>query len=153
MTQIRLSDIITHHFGAVHLDCKRHGHTYYWLKGGRGSTKSSFISIELILLLIKHPDCHAVVMRKVGNTIRNSVFAQIEWAIDTLHVRDKFHIVRSPAEITYKKTGQKILFLGVDDKAKLKSLKLPFGYTGIVWFNLTNSDHIKPFKFGETLTA
>lgn len=40
----------------------------------------------------------------------------------------------SPPEITYKPTGQKILFFGLDDPAKVKSIKLPFGYVGIVWF-------------------
>ncbi|MEA4933081.1 MAG: phage terminase large subunit [Lawsonibacter sp.] len=47
-------------------------------KGGRGSTKSSFISLEVILLLLKHPDCPAVIMRKVGNTLRSSVYAQLQ---------------------------------------------------------------------------
>lgn len=53
-------------------------------KGGRGSTKSSYISIELILQLLKHPQCHAAVFRKVGNTLRTSVYAQIVWAINEL---------------------------------------------------------------------
>ena len=125
---------MTRHFLGVHRDCKEHKHTHYWLGGGRGSTKSSFVSLELLILLLKHPGCHVVVMRKVGNTLRNSVFPQIEWAIDTLQLTGKFKIITSPPEITYKKTGQKILFLGVDDKSKIKSLKLPFGYVGIVWF-------------------
>lgn len=134
MSQVKLSQVIAPHFSNVHLDCKKHGHTHYWLKGGRGSTKSSFISLELLLLLIKNPSCHAVVMRKVGNTIRNSVFAQMEWAIDALMLTGKFKVRTSPPEIIYKKTGQKILFLGVDDKSKIKSLKLPFGYVGVVWY-------------------
>lgn len=134
MKQVKLSDVMARHFAGVHQDCKKHKHTHYWLKGGRGSTKSSFISLELLLLLIKNPSCHAVVMRKVGNTIRNSVFAQMEWAIDALMLTGKFKVRTSPPEIIYKKTGQKILFLGVDDKSKIKSLKLPFGYVGVVWY-------------------
>ena len=134
MPQVKLSQIIAPHFGKVHQDCKRHGHTHYWLKGGRGSTKSSYISIELILQLLQNPKCHAVVLRKVGNTIRHSVFSQVEWAIETLGLTSKFKVTQSPPEITYKKTGQKILFMGVDDKSKIKSMKLPFGYTGIVWY-------------------
>lgn len=134
MEWIRLSQVMTKHFLGVHRDCKQHKHTHYWLKGGRGSTKSSFVSLELPILLLQHPDCHVVVMRKVGNTLRNSVFPQIEWALDALKIKSKFKITKSPPEITYKKTGQKILFLGVDDKSKIKSLKLPFGYVGIVWF-------------------
>ena len=112
----------------------RHGHTYYWLEGGRGSTKSSEISLEIPQLLIKNPDCHAVVLRKVGNTIKNSVYPQMQWGIDALGLTSKFRFKTSPHEITYKKTGQKILFFGVDDPQKIKSIKLPFGYIGIAWF-------------------
>lgn len=133
MTTVRLSDIVGKAFWPVHRDVMRHGHTYYWLKGGRGSTKSSFISIEIPLLLLKHPNAHAVVLRKVGNTIKNSVYPQMQWGIDALGLTSKFRFKTSPHEITYRKTGQKILFFGVDDPQKIKSIKLPFGYIGIVW--------------------
>lgn len=134
MQTIRLSDIVAPHFYALHRDIKRHGHTYYWLEGGRGSTKSSEISLEIPQLLIKHPDCHAVVLRKVGNTIKTSVYPQMQWGIDALGLTSKFRFKTSPHEITYRKTGQKILFFGVDDPQKIKSIKLPFGYVGVVWF-------------------
>ena len=134
MQQIRLSELIAPNFYDVHNIIQSHEYTHYIEKGGRGSTKSSFISLEIPILLIKNPRCHAVVMRKVGNTIRNSVFSQMEWAIDMLHLNDYFQVVKSPPQITYKRTGQKILFFGVDDKSKLKSLKLPFGYTAICWW-------------------
>lgn len=133
MTTIRLSNIVARSFWGVHQDIKRHGHTYYWMKGGRGSTKSSFISTELPQLLIQNPECHAVVLRKVGNTIKNSVYPQIQWGIEQLGLLDKFKYKTSPHEITYKATGQKILFFGCDDPQKIKSIKLPFGYIGIVW--------------------
>ena len=134
MTQISVSSKIAQPFISVHRDVKRHGHTYYVLAGGRGSTKSSYISLEILLLLMQNPMCHAVILRKVGNTIRNSVFSQMEWAIDTFHLQNCFKVTVSPPTITRKKTGQKILFFGVDDKAKIKSIKLPFGYIGIVWY-------------------
>lgn len=133
MKTIRLSNIIAPHFWELHRDIRRHGHTYYWLEGGRGSTKSSDISIEIPPLMIKNPECHAVVLRKVGNTIKNSVYPQMQWGIDALGLTDKFRFKTSPHEITYKKTGQKILFFGVDDPQKIKSIKLPFGYVGICW--------------------
>lgn len=133
MTTIRLSNIVARSFWGVHQDIKRHGHTYYWMKGGRGSTKSSYISIEIPQLLIQNPDCHAVVLRKVGNTIKNSVYPQVQWGIEQLGLMDKFKYKTSPHEITYKTTGQKILFFGCDDPQKIKSIKLPFGYIGIVW--------------------
>lgn len=134
MKTIRLSDVVAPHFYALHRDIKRHGHTYYWLEGGRGSTKSSEISLEIPQLLIKNPDCHAVVLRKVGNTIKTSVYPQMQWGIDALGLTSKFRFKTSPHEITYRKTGQKILFFGVDDPQKIKSIKLPFGYIGVVWF-------------------
>lgn len=133
MVIVRLSDVVAPHFYALHRDIVRHGHTYYWLEGGRGSTKSSEISLEIPQLIIKNPECHAVVLRKIGNTIKNSVYPQMQWGIDALGLTDKFRFKTSPHEITYKKTGQKILFFGVDDSQKIKSIKLPFGYVGICW--------------------
>lgn len=133
MKTIRLSNIIAPHFWDLHQDIKRHAHTYYWLEGGRGSTKSSDVSVEIPQLIIKNPECHAVVLRKIGNTIKNRVYPQMQWGIDALGLTDKFRFKTSPHEITYKKTGQKILFFGVDDPQKIKSIKLPFGYVGICW--------------------
>ena len=133
MKTIRLSNIIAPHFWDLHQDIKRHAHTYYWLEGGRGSAKSSDVSVEIPQLVIKNPECHAVVLRKIGNTIKNSVYPQMQWGIDALGLTDKFRFKTSPHEITYKKTGQKILFFGVDDPQKIKSIKLPFGYVGICW--------------------
>lgn len=134
MIQIKLSDKIAPSFFAVHQDVKRHDHTHYVLAGGRGSTKSSYVSLEIPLLLMQNSECHAVVLRKVANTLRNSVYTQIEWALDALRISDKWKMTISPMEITRKATGQKILFFGVDDKAKIKSIKLPFGYVGVVWY-------------------
>lgn len=112
----------------------RHEYTHYWLNGGRGSTKSSFISIMLVILLIRNPHCHAVVMRKVANTLRNSVFNQIIWAIEELELSQFFKVNNSSFTITYLETGQRIMFFGVDDKTKIKSTKPPFGYVGLVWY-------------------
>lgn len=132
--EINIADCIARSFDSVFWDVQDHGHTFYWLPGGRGSTKSSFVGIEVPLLLMQHPQCHAIVLRKVGNTIKNSVYPQIQWGIEQLCVADRFKCITSPHEITYKATGQKILFFGVDDPMKVKSIKLPFGYVGIVWY-------------------
>nr|DAQ36391.1 MAG TPA: terminase large subunit [Caudoviricetes sp.] len=134
MIQIKLSDKMAPSFFSVHLDVKQHGHTHYVLAGGRGSTKSSYVSLEIPLLLMQNPKCHAVILRKVANTLRNSVYTQMEWALDALHISDKWKMTVSPMEMVRKVTGQKILFFGVDDKAKIKSIKLPFGYVGVVWY-------------------
>lgn len=134
MTTCRLSEVISPAFFAAHREIKAGNVTELVLPGGRGSTKSSFNSIELILQLLKHPDCHAAVFRKVGNTLRTSVYAQICWAIDALGLRSKFRCTVSPMECTYLPTGQKILFFGLDDPGKVKSIKVHFGYIGIGWF-------------------
>lgn len=134
MIQIKLSEKMAPSFFAVHQDVKQHGHTHYVLAGGRGSTKSSYVSLEIPLLLMRNPECHAVILRKVANTLRNSVYTQMEWALDALHISDKWKMTISPMEMVRKATGQKILFFGVDDKAKIKSIKLPFGYVGVVWY-------------------
>ena len=134
MIRIKLSDKMAPSFFAVHQDVKQHGHTHYVLAGGRGSTKSSYVSLEIPLLLMRNSECHAVILRKVANTLRNSVYTQMEWALDALHISDKWKMTISPMEMVRKATGQKILFFGVDDKAKIKSIKLPFGYVGVVWY-------------------
>lgn len=121
-------------FAGVHLDVLDGAHTEYVLDGGRGSAKSSFISLEVINLIKNNPDMNALVLRKVGNTLRGSVFAQILWAIGALDLADEFEATVSPMEITCKATGQKILFRGADDPLKLKSVKPVHGYIGIVWF-------------------
>ena len=103
-------------------------------KGGRGGAKSSYLSIELVLQLLLHPDCHAAVFRKVGNTLRTSVYAQVCWAIAELGLSDRFRCTVSPMECIYLATGQKIMFFGLDDPGKVKSIKVPFGHIGIAWF-------------------
>lgn len=134
MTTVKISEIISPAFVEPHKVIKSGEINEVVAKGGRGSTKSSFVSIELILLLLKNKDCHAVVMRKVGNTLRPSVYAQLQWAIETLGLTSRFKCTVSPMEMTYLPTGQKILFFGLDDPGKLKSLKVPFGYVGMAWF-------------------
>lgn len=120
-------------FAPVLFDIRDHRHTEYVFPGGRGSTKSSFISLNIIDLIMTNPEMHAVVMRQVADTMRGSVYQQILWAIDALGLTDEFHATVSPMEITRKSTGQKIYFRGADDPGKVKSIKVPFGYIGILW--------------------
>lgn len=122
-------------FDTVFQDILEHNHTHYIFPGGRGSTKSSFIGGRVIpLLIISNPNCHAVCYRRFGNTLKTSVYAQVLWGIQDLGLQDYFTCHVNPLEIIYKPTGQKILFLGMDDPGKVKSIKLPFGYIGITWW-------------------
>ena len=104
------------------------------IPGGRASTKSSFISIEIPLIMMKDPMANCVVLRKISNTLKESVFNQILWALDILGVSDYWSVNRSPLEITYKPYGNKILFRGSDDPQKLKSTKFRKGYCKIIWY-------------------
>ena len=108
-------------------------HREYIFYGGRGSTKSSFVGLEIINLIKKNPTMHALACRQVSNTLKDSVYNQIKWAISALDLDDEFYCTVSPIEITYKPTGQKIFFRGADDPTKIKSIKPPFGYIGILW--------------------
>lgn len=105
----------------------------YVFEGGRGGLKSSYISLKIIELIKNNPMLHACVTRKVANTLKDSVYAQMKWAINELGLADEFDYVQRPPEITYKKTGQKIYFRGIDDPMKLKGIKPEFGYVGILW--------------------
>lgn len=121
-------------FTPVLFDIREHKYTEYVFPGGRGSTKSSFVSVSIIDLIMANPDMHAVVMRQVADTLRGSVYQQMLWAIEALGLSDEFHATVSPMEITRKSTGQKIYFRGADDPGKIKSIKVPFGYIGVLWF-------------------
>ena len=115
-------------------DVRVHKHTHHWVKGGRGSTKSSAISLALVDGIIRNPDTHAVVMREVFGTIKDSAYAQIQWAIEELGQTHNFQFKKSPLEIIYRPTGQKILFRGLDEPQKIKSIKIPFGYIAWIWY-------------------
>lgn len=135
---INLTDVIAPSFYGVHWDILDGNHTYYDLYGGRGSTKSSFISVEIILGMMQDEKdgvfSNSVVFRKVGNTLRESVFEQIAWAIDALGANDLWASGVSPMQYVYKPTGQKIIFRGLDKAKKTKSIKTSRGYFKYLWF-------------------
>ena len=131
--EVRISELI----GGGFAPCRqavRGGAGEILASGGRGSGKSSYISIEFVLQLLKHPLCHGLVCRKVAATLRTSVFAQMQWAVEVMGLRSRFRFSLSPLEMEYLPTGQRILFFGMDDAGKLKSLKMPKGFVGLLWF-------------------
>ena len=132
---ISLKDCIIPMYDDVLDDILHHEHTHYVFAGGRGSTKSSFVGMVIPLLLVKYPKIHAACFRKVGNTIQNSIYSQVQWGIYQLGLGELFYIPKTYANpIVYKPTGQKIYFMGLDDPIKVKSIKPPFGYLAITWF-------------------
>lgn len=134
MPDVRLAGLIAPAFHAVHADIRRGGHAEYWLYGGRGSGKSSFVSVEIVLGMMRDPQANALVYRKVADTLRDSVLAQLWWAIEALGVPDCWRRRVSPMEIEYLPTGQRILFRGADDPQKSKGIKLQKGVFRYLWF-------------------
>lgn len=104
------------------------------LKGGRGSTKSSVISLQLVMDFLQDPQANVLIMRKVANTIELSVYEQIKWAIYMLHVDSLFEFKKSPYRIVDKRNGTAFYFSGVDDPQKLKSMIIAKGYVRYLWF-------------------
>ena len=133
-TQVKLTNLIAPSFYGLHWDIAEHRYTHYKLSGGRGSTKSSFIAIEIILGMMQDPAANAIAMRKVGRFLEESVFEQLRWAIDMLGVADKWKVRHSPLGLTYLPYGNKIIFRGADDPQKIKSVKISNGYFKYIWF-------------------
>lgn len=105
----------------------------YILEGGRSSGKSTFVSGKIIELMIQNPDINVLAVRRNANDLKDSVYAQFEKTINLLGLDDDFDYKTSPLEITYKPTGQKILFRGADKPTKIKSVAVKKGYIGIYW--------------------
>lgn len=131
---VHMIDLEAPIFYGLHSAIKKHEYTHYWLAGGRGSTKSSFVSLEIILGMMKNPDYNAIVFRKVGAYLKESVYEQLIWSIDKLGVSDYWRILQSPLMLIYKPTGQRVIFRGVDDPKKTKSVKLRKGYFAYAWY-------------------
>lgn len=134
-------NIIAEHFWDLLDNCLDNKYTHYWLKGGRGSTKSSFIGIVIPLMIMLDAQngiySNAVAMRKVGDTLSDSVYTQILWGIEMLGVSDYWEAKVSPLKLTYKPTRQQILFRSCnnkDDYRKIKSTKFKKGFCKYLWF-------------------
>lgn len=131
---MNVAEVIITAFDDVFQAVMGHTESEFWMKGGRGSTKSSFISICIVLLIVNNPSANAVIMRRFSNTLRRSVYTQVLWAIRELGLTDYFRATVSPMEVTYKPTGQKIIFLGLDDPLKSKGAVFETGYAAIQWY-------------------
>jgi phage terminase large subunit len=137
---IQSNNLFAQRYNELFKQINHHCYTEYTLTGGRGSCKSSFISICIIVLIVMFPQFNALIVRKNANTLRTSVYEQIIWAIEKLGLRERFKIPKSQTAalpITYtRKDGrtQYILFRGCDDPEKIKSIKIAQGYFALLWF-------------------
>ena len=117
------------------------GYGTYWnfegryrvVKGSRASKKSKTTALWCIVNIIKHPQANLLVIRKTYRTLKDSCFSELRWAINRLGLQEYFEIKLSPLEITYKATGQKIYFRGLDDPLKITSITVNIGYLCWCW--------------------
>lgn len=135
---IDIVDCIANCYLPIHDDIREGKHSVYHLPGGRGSAKSSFVSLEIVDGVMNDPTSNGIVFRRFANTMRESVYSQISWAIDTLGVSHLWRGSISPMVYTYLPTGQKIYFRGLDDAGKLKSIKPRKGKYKYIWFEEFN---------------
>lgn len=117
------------------------GYGKYWhwkgryrvCKGSRASKKSKTTALWYIVNIMKYPDANLLVVRKVFRTLKDSCFTELKWAINRLGVAEHWEIKESPLEMTYKPTGQKIYFRGLDDPLKVTSITVEYGYLCWMW--------------------
>lgn len=106
---------------------------YVQMKGSRGSKKSTTTALRTIYNMMKYPQANTLVLRRFFNTHKDSTYAQLKWACKRLHVEHLWKFNKSPLEITYVKTGQKILFRGFDNPDSITSITVDEGFLCWVW--------------------
>lgn len=106
---------------------------YRVCKGSRASKKSKTTALNIICRMMKYPDANTLVVRKVFRTLKDSCFTELKWAIHRFGVDQHWEIKESPLEMTYKPTGQKIYFRGLDDPLKVTSITVEHGYLCWCW--------------------
>ena len=106
---------------------------YRICKGSRASKKSKTTALWYITNMMKYPDANTLVVRKTFRTLKDSCFTELKWAIHRLGVESHWDIKESPLEMTYRPTGQKIYFRGLDDPLKVTSITVEHGYLCFMW--------------------
>ena len=144
---IEFTNLIIKKFRSIAYLIFTYTYLHFFFKGGRGSTKSSFIALILVVLMIQDKTFNAVCIRKVADTLQDSVYNQIIWAIEKLGLTAYFRFKTSPLQIIYKPTGQRFYFRGCDRAEKIKSIKCKIGYLKAVWFEeLTEFSGMKEIR-------
>lgn len=106
---------------------------YRVVKGSRRSKKSKTMALWTIYNIMKYPDSNMLVVRKTFRTLKDSCFTELKWAIKRLGVEQWWESKESPLEMTYKPTGQKIYFRGLDDPLKITSIAVEVGVLSWMW--------------------
>lgn len=123
-------------------DCIGKGYGQFWnfrgryliVKGSRGSKKSTTAALKIIFNIMKYPLSNAIVVRQTFNTLRDSSFKQLQWAVEKLGVAHLWKFTVSPLEATYIPTGQKIYFRGMDNPLSITSITVAKGFLCYCWF-------------------
>ena len=108
---------------------------YRAVKGSRGSKKSKTAALNLIYRIVRYPLSNGLCVRRYGNTLRDSMFSDLKWAVHQLQLDTWWEFSVSPMQATYKPTGQKILFRGLDDGMKITSISVDHGVLNFVWID------------------
>ena len=106
---------------------------YRVVKGSRASKKSKTTALWFIVNMMKYPQANALVIRKTFRTLKDSCFTELKWAVHRLKVDAWWEFKESPLEATYKPTGQKIYFRGLDDPLKVTSITVDVGVLCWAW--------------------
>lgn len=117
---------------------------YRVVKGSRGSKKSKTAALNMIYRIMEYPLANGLCVRRYSNTLRDSVFSDLKWAIHRFGLDAFFDCTVSPMQIIRKSTGQKILFRGLDDGLKITSISVDYGVLCFVWieeaYEISNED-------------
>lgn len=132
MTDKKLS--ITKTIGSGYNEFWHNKNFYRVVKGSRGSKKSKTTAINLIYRIMQYSWANLLVIRRYSNTNKQSTYTDLKWATNQLGVAHLFRFNESLPEITYKPTGQKILFRGLDDPLKITSITVDTGILCWAWF-------------------
>jgi PBSX family phage terminase large subunit len=130
----RIRKSIAPSFHSVFDEAAKGRYRHIWLAGGRGSGKSSFVSVMLAGELERRPLANAVVFRKTENTLRDSVTAQIMWALGKLGMDESWSYLASRSAFEEKETGRLILMRGLDNPLRTKGIKPKTGRVELAWF-------------------
>ena len=132
MTDKKLS--ITKTIGSGYNEFWHNKNFYRVVKGSRGSKKSKTTALNFIYRLMEYEWANLLVVRRFSNTNKQSTYTDLRWATNRLGVKHLFKFNDSLPEITYKPTGQKILFRGLDDPLKITSITVENGILCWAWF-------------------
>lgn len=106
---------------------------YRVCKGSRASKKSKTTALWYIYNMMKYPEANTLVIRKTGRTLKDSCYTELKWAVKRLGAEHLWDFKMSPLEATYKPTGQKIYFRGLDDPLKVTSITVDVGCICWMW--------------------